>query len=760
MKLKFRADSKDISLFLVFAIVLLYLVAIAILNLEQFASDSTFHGLNPIKAFTGDYIWPTFVFYIFSLALIMIQASSLFFDRETGLGFSFGKKDKGGYSRWAKESEMKKELKRVLPSDESSSAAGMPLINNGKELWVDDGEYHNLVIGSTGSGKTQIVVLPLVKILAKKGESMIITDPKGEIYRENADMLRKKGYSVIVLNFRDPQLGSAWNPLMLPYQLYKDGNQDKAIELLDDLAINILYDEKGQAQDPFWEKTSADYFVGLALALFEDAKEEEINLNSINLMSTVGEERFNGSTYLKQYFSEKDPGSPMCINVSSTMTAPSDTKTSILAVFKQKIKLFSSSVKISEMLSHNDIDMKSIGRQKTAVFLVIQDEKRTYHPLVTTFIKQCYESLIDVAQENGDGKLKYRTNFILDEFANMPPLKDVTTMITAARSRLIRMTLIIQNFAQLYQVYGKENGETIKGNCGNIVYLISSELSALEEISKLAGESKSKEKDKTASTPLITISDLQRLKKGETIILRARKMPFKTKMTYNYQMNWGKKYAPSDFISRNTLTVKTFNIKEFMEAKDNKQGSNIFGRPAIGTAPNMNQGLMGFRDMESSIGIEDMMKRIDARIAEMDANESAEEEVEKPKFELPDFKSTLEPAKEYFLEQPAKPEPIVMASAPVVETPAEEEIIGTPISEIAPTKLSRFIPVDLPKEVEKPRVVVKPIKRGPIDTEVLVNHVENSNENTPIIEDRVIPEKQVGISDDQFFDDFFSDDDE
>ena len=91
-------------------------------------------------------------------------------------------------------------------------------------------------------------------------------------------------------------------PLALPYQLYQEGNKDKANELLDDLAMNILYDEKAQNQDPFWEKTSADYFTGLALALFEDAKEAEINLNTINLMTTVGEEKVANSTYIKEYF--------------------------------------------------------------------------------------------------------------------------------------------------------------------------------------------------------------------------------------------------------------------------------------------------------------------------------------------------------------------------------------------------------------------------------------------------------------------------
>ena len=153
-----------------------------------------------------------------------------------------------------------------------------------------------MVIGATGSGKTQTVIFPMVQLLAKHGESMIITDPKGEIYETESNMLREKGYQILILNFRDPQRGSSWNPLALPYEMYKNGNQDKAIELLDDLAANILYDEKSSNADPFWEKTSADYFSGIALGMFEDAKPDEININSISLMTTVGEEKFGGST--------------------------------------------------------------------------------------------------------------------------------------------------------------------------------------------------------------------------------------------------------------------------------------------------------------------------------------------------------------------------------------------------------------------------------------------------------------------------------
>lgn len=609
MKLKFRADPEDLLIFGMFALFLLYIVAIGVLNIHTFATEGHLAGLNPFPAFGPDYIFSTLFLYFLFLLGIFASVSSMFFESEKGFGITTDKKDKG-YSRWAKEKEIKEELEMVGIKQKDSKVAGVPLVLNEEEMWVDNSEYHSLVIGATGSGKTQTVILPLVHSLAKAKESMIITDPKGEIYEKTSNMLRARGYQILLLNFRDPQNGNAWNPMTLPYEIYKAGNQDKAIELLDDLALNILYDASNKNADPFWEKTSADYFSGVALGLFEDAKPEEININSISLATTVGEEKFGGSTYIKEYFAGKDPASPASINASSTIMAPSETKGSILSVFKQKVKLFASRENLSEMLSHSDIDLESIGEKPTAVFIVIQDEKKTYHSLVTILLKQIYETLISVAQRHG-GKLPVRTNFLLDEFANMPPLKDVTTMITAARSRKIRFTMIIQNFAQLDSVYGKEDAETIRGNCGNIIYLITTELKALEEISKMCGEVKSKKDDKTASTPLVTVSDLQRMKQFEVIILRMRKQPFKTKFTPYFKLNWGKSYPEATYPTREKQELRTFDIKEYVKAqkkkkllemmnsadeKDKANGGlpNMPGMPGMPGFPGMPPGMPGF----------------------------------------------------------------------------------------------------------------------------------------------------------------------
>ena len=632
MKLKFRAEPRDWLIFIIFALFLLFFIAIAVSNVMALVGGTELTGINPFPAFEKNLFPLTMIIYLAILILVFTSVSSYFFDREKGFGISASPKKEKGYSRWATDKEMKKNLKKIDPRAESTEYAGVPLINNGKEIWVDAGEWHNLVIGSTASGKTESIVQPMVKTLAKAGESMIITDPKGEIYERNAEELKEKGYNIVLLNFRNPQNGNCWNPLTLPYSLYKEGNVDKATELLDDLAKNILYDESSKGQDPFWENTSADYFTGLALALFEDAKEEEINLNTINLMTTVGEEKIGGTTIMKEYFSDKNQSSPAYINVASTLMAPADTKGSILSVFKQKIKLFSSKQNLSEMLSHSDFDMKDIGKKRTAVFIIIHDEKKTYHPLATIFVKQCYETLVDVAFENG-GKLPFKTNFILDEFANMPPLKDADAMVTAARSRLIRFTFIIQNFAQLSDVYGKEKGDTIKGNCGNWIYLISSELSALEEISKMCGEVKSKKDDKTASTPLITVSDLQRLPMYTMVILRTREMPFKTKMVPAWKMDkegmWGKNYPKASYPKREKQEIQLFDIKKVVEEKRQKKidemlGSDMPKMPNMPFNPFENNNPFEPNLSKPNNNFDDLVKRIDAKIAELEEEERQE----------------------------------------------------------------------------------------------------------------------------------------
>lgn len=732
MKLKVRVKEKDFILFIAICIALFIGCSILAINFISFGESGELVGLNIFAHYSKQAFGLTLVLFVVSLIFIFMSVSSTIFNFEKGkFGLIFGEKEEKGYNRWTTEKEMKSAfgIKKVQVNMPTSEAGGIVMINDGKNMWVDDGEYHSLIIGQSGSGKTTALVDPQVYSLCKHGESMVITDPKGEIYRRHANRLKDKGYKLVVINFRDPREGNAWNPLTIPYRMYKQGKSDKAKELLEDISQNILIDPKN-TNDPFWERSAADYFSGLALGLFEDAKENEVNITSISNMATCGEEKNGINTFAKDYFTLKGETTTTYEYAKATIAAPNDTKSSILSVFQSKIRTFSTREELSEMLSYSDFNMEDIGKEKTAVFLIVHDEKTTYHSLATIFIKQLYEVLIDVAHKNPNGELKYRTNFILDEFANMPQLRDVTSMVTAARSRRIRFTFIIQNFAQLDEVYGDKNAETIRSNCGNTVYLLTNELSALEEISKLCGEVKSKKDDKTVSTPLVTVTDLQKMKRNEIIVIRMRMRPFKTVLKGSYDIDWGDKFEEASIPERDIYPVKVFDMKMFVKEEKRKKTMDAINKAqeATGVSKERKPSSLTHSDLlrkdsfdfDKPIDIDELVKNIDAQIAELE-REQREEEAKKKKEKM-DVNTAVNSVPKRDTMSPFR-EPITL----------EEE----PISIKAPSK---------PAVNVFQRFDEHPVK----SQEVGKVNVDDSS---------VVLSNQV-VTDDQFFDDFFGDDDD
>ena len=177
MKFKLKATPQDWALFGLFAVLLLAIVSILVNNVVSFSTYGTFAGLNPFEALTTN-LGAVLLLYFAAMAFLFVTVKDYFFDKDSGFGFSFGKKDSKGFSDWCSDKDMKKDLAEIQVKAPVYQHAGFPIISNTQKMWVDDGESHNIVIGSTGTGKTQCVIHPLVKILAKKGESMIVTDPK------------------------------------------------------------------------------------------------------------------------------------------------------------------------------------------------------------------------------------------------------------------------------------------------------------------------------------------------------------------------------------------------------------------------------------------------------------------------------------------------------------------------------------------------------------------------------------------------------
>ena len=167
--MKFKVTKKDFMLFCIYCGILLYFCAIAVLNFSSFSTDGTFYGLLPFKAFTPQYIGFTLGLFVAALILIFTSVSSKIFSKDKGEGFGlfFSEKGSDGYSKWASDKDIKtdKNIVKVRTIDDHIEAAGVALVNNGKEMWVDNGEYHNLIIGSTGSGKSEFIITYILSMI-------------------------------------------------------------------------------------------------------------------------------------------------------------------------------------------------------------------------------------------------------------------------------------------------------------------------------------------------------------------------------------------------------------------------------------------------------------------------------------------------------------------------------------------------------------------------------------------------------------------
>lgn len=493
---------------------------------------------------------------MFSLSMLVIIKYSIAIQNSIKKGIlkSAGNNEYGS-SRFAINDEIENEFK-VWNLNHELKSGGMIVTKIKDKYYYDDSTNHSLIIGSTGSGKTVSAIMPLIYNLADANESMIINDSKGEILRETYGYLKNKNYNIKIINLREPNKSDGWNPLHLPYKYFSNGDFEKEVETVNDFSYSIC--QEVSARDPYWSESSSAVLSGLALALIEDSKcEEQVHFNSLyNLLVYHGSKTLdNKKNSLDDYFDNKPFGNLSKNFYATGGFAKGETRATIFSVLSSKLRIFSD-IGIAGMTSRTDFELENIGKEKTAVFLIIPDEKESRHVLSTLFVDQCYQSLVKLAQEQESGKLPVRVNFVLDEFANMPPIKNFSNKITVSRGRNIRFYLIIQDFDQLKEKYRDQAG-TIKSNCNNWLYLLTADNNTAQEISKRLGKytietSRSSVSNRLKSTDfnisndksltgreLLTSDELMKFNFGEGLFMRTRMNPIRSTLPIidNYKIN-------------------------------------------------------------------------------------------------------------------------------------------------------------------------------------------------------------------------------
>ncbi|MCD8307472.1 MAG: type IV secretory system conjugative DNA transfer family protein [Clostridia bacterium] len=490
----------------------------------------------------------------------------------------------------------------------------------GKDVEVTvSSQMHALIVGTTGSGKTTGFVHQNIAIMSMSigKPSMLIADPKCELYESHAKSLRKRGYTVLALDLRKPYSSARWNPMHvltrrirmikdLEYNLqYENGRYTAAGEtfitykdarlrrqqLMDEIYENAqdlvytLCPVKNKDQ-PSWEEGARNLIFGFLLAMCEDCisgKIAEKQMVLFNLYHNITAYCSQDPETLKSYLLEGRDAFSKVKGLVNTVLLTTDRT---LACYLSEVNHYMQQLSDDGILSltiENEIDIINMDERPTAVFMVIPDEKVTRHGFVTLFITQIYKELVEKANLNVRRKatktatLKRHTYFILDEFGNLPRFPSADTMVTVARSRGIRFLFVLQSFSQLSSRYGRDTAEVIKSNCNIKIFIGSDDEPTRREFSELCGQKKIRSlsistnsesvssSNASASTrPLITPGMLERIngaKKGDAIVSVRGFEPLKTVFTPSYELEH--EYFPEGECREEDMT-KDFNKDNYL----------------------------------------------------------------------------------------------------------------------------------------------------------------------------------------------------
>ena len=429
-----------------------------------------------------------------------------------------------------------------------------------------------LVIGGSGAGKSACYVKP--NILQLLG-SYVITDPKGELYRETSGFLKANGYRVRALNLVNPNYSDRYNPLAHIID-------DKSV---DEIASTIITGGKGEStsQDPFWDNTAKMLLKACIYYVISVLPEEEQNLSScLNIIRQGGSD---ASIFERLFIDELKPAHPGRTQYENFKTAADKTMQSIVISTISKVEIFDTPA-MKRITTSNNIDFEQLGNEKTALFVITSAADSTYDYISTIFFAQMLQKMFLQADHNG-GTLPHQVYFLLDEFPNIGQIPDFPRKLSVTRSMGISISIIVQNLDQLEALY-KEQYEVILGNCDTHLFLGSQSIKTCEYINKSLGQktikfnSKSISKDKSErekqgvsiseqrqGRDLMTVDELKRMSPDDEILIIRTLKPIKAKKAwyfkYHPMRDEARKYEIGDITEMpktDEVPIKTMDIEE------------------------------------------------------------------------------------------------------------------------------------------------------------------------------------------------------
>ena len=493
--------------------------------------------------------------------------------------------------------------KALADKDESKNRILSNNVRMSTDTSVTGLNNNMLVIGGSGAGKTFFIVKPNIMQMMLNN-SFIATDPKGEIARATANMLKKNGYNVKVLNLIDMAKSDGYNP----FRYIREEND--VVKLVTNIISNTTPKETAPT-DPFWEKSESMFLQALFYYVWLEMPPNRKNFQSVlDLLSEAEvDAKGNDSKLTKKMkqlakTSKLKQNHPAYKQYMKVIRGAGDTVRSIIISANSRLALLENP-QILRILSKDDLHLEELGigvngdkHTRTALFCIIPDSDKSYNFIVGMLYTQLFQELYFQADFRNGGKLPIQVTLMMDEFSNVALPDDFCSLLSTMRSRRISSIIIIQNLAQIKALF-KDTWETITGNCDTLVYLGGNEKSTHQYISEMLGKS-TIDKRSTGETrgvhgsasrnydvlgrELMTPDEVRNMSnkkclifiKGFNPIFDDKYIPFRHKNFSQTEDGGGKAYIHDPSLNQGSLRpVKLLSEKQINDIKEYKKENEV-----------------------------------------------------------------------------------------------------------------------------------------------------------------------------------------
>lgn len=344
---------------------------------------------------------------------------------------------------------------------------------------------NTLIIGGSGSWKTRGYIMPNIM---QMNASYVVTDPKGELAKKMGNMLKQFGWEVKVFDVIHPDKSICYNPFVY-------FREDKDVLQFVNNFFTATDAAKGggnvNKQDPFWDDQAKNLMLAFTLLLYHHAPVEEQNLGMVLelLHNAKVSEEDDIPSPVDIIFTKLKAEAPDDTAVGfyyDYKVAAGKTAKSIQSTLSARLSFFNLDI-LDKLTRTDDIDIRSFGEKRTALFMVIPDNDTSFNFLIGTLYQQMFQQLYDLADHVYDGPLPVHVRFLMDEFANIHLPDDYEHILSTARSRNVSFTIVLQDISQIKALFEKVY-QSIIGNCDEILFLGSNEKETCEYMSALCGK--------------------------------------------------------------------------------------------------------------------------------------------------------------------------------------------------------------------------------------------------------------------------------